>query len=261
MLKGLWQYRYFVLSAIRNEFVSALKRSRLGFFWLIAQPLTLVLIYALILSNVLSAKLPGVQGTYAYAIYLMAGLLSWLLFSEIVSRSTTLFVGSGDLLKKMSFPRVTLPTITLGISLVQNMFLFVAMMSVFIVLGHQFSLTMFWLIPLVILVAGFGLGLGLILGVLNVFIRDVGQFVPIMLQFGFWFTPIIYPVTIIPEAYQGLFDYNVFYWFVSSYQNAIVYGQPPLWEHIVGLVIVDVLLLGAGFFLFRRSSPEMVDVL
>lgn len=261
MFEALWRYRTFVLGAIRNEFVSTLKRSRLGFFWLIAQPLALVLIYALILSNVLSAKLPGVEGSYGYAIYLMAGLLGWLLFSELVSRGTGLFIASGDLMKKMSFPRITLPAITLGVCLVQNLFLFVAMISVFLALGHAFSAAMFWLLVLVILVAGFGLGVGLFLGVLNVFIRDVGQFVPILLQFAFWFTPILYPVTIIPEPYQGLFDFNVLYWFVASYQNVIVYGQAPEAAHLLGLVLLNVLLLGASLALFRRASPEMVDVL
>ena len=261
MLVGLWRYRHFVLSAVKNEFVSTLKRSRLGFFWLIAQPLALVLIYALILSNVLSAKLPGVEGTYAYAIYLMAGLLSWMLFQEIVSRTTELFVTSGELMKKMNFPRVTLPVITLGVSLVHNGLLFLTMVAVFFFLGHDFGLTMLWLPLLVSLVAGLALGLGLVFGVLNVFIRDVGQLVPILLQFAFWFTPIIYPLTIIPETYRALFDYNIFYWFAASYQHVIVYAQAPELRHLIGLGVVDLFLLGGGLFLFRRSSAEMVDAL
>lgn len=109
MLRSLWQYRHFVLSSIRNEPKSRFARSKLGGMWVIINPLSQVLIYALILSNVLAAKIPGIENKYSYAIYLMAGLLTWSLFSEIINRYFNLFIEQGNLMKKMSFPRITLP--------------------------------------------------------------------------------------------------------------------------------------------------------
>ena len=181
MLRSLWLYRHFVLSSIRNELVSRFARSKLGGLWMLINPLAQVLIYALILSNILAAKLPGIDNKYAYAIYLMAGLLAWNLFSEIISRCLNVFIEQGDLLKKMRFPRITLPTIVVGSCVLNNVLLFVAMLGVFLVLGHQFSWVMLWLIPLTIIVVMLGTGIGLVLGIVNVFLRDIGQAFPIIL--------------------------------------------------------------------------------
>ena len=261
MFRGLWQYRYFVLSSIRNEMVSRFVRSKLGGLWMIINPLSQVLIYALILSNVLAAKLPGIDNQYAYAIYLMAGLLAWNLFSEIVGRCLNLFIEQGNFLKKMNFPRITLPSIVVGSCLLNNTLLFVCMLGIFALLGHQFNVVMFWLIPLTFIVLLFAMGTGLILGLMNVFLRDISQVVPIMLQMLFWFTPIVYPVTIIPEAYRHWLNLNPIYPLTNAYQQIIVYGNSPQWESLINIAVITLLLLGLSLFLFRRASAELLDVL
>lgn len=103
LFKSLWSYRGFVFSSIRNEFSARFARSRLGGLWMIINPLAQVAIYALVLSNVLAAKLPGIDNKYAYALYLMAGMLAWSLFSEIIGRCLTLFIDQGNLMKKCDF--------------------------------------------------------------------------------------------------------------------------------------------------------------
>lgn len=100
MWQALWRYRHFVWSSIRNELFSRFARSKLGGLWMFINPLAQVAIYALILSNVLGAKLPGTDNKYAYAIYLMAGLLGWSLLSDIIGRCLTLFIEQGNLMKK-----------------------------------------------------------------------------------------------------------------------------------------------------------------
>lgn len=261
MFRGLWQYRHFVLSSIRNEMISRFARSKLGGLWMIINPLAQVAIYALILSNVLAAKLPGIENKYAYAIYLMAGLLAWTLFSEIITRCLNLFIEQGNLMKKMSFPRITLPTIVVGSCLLNNILLFIAMLGVFALLGHQFSFTMLWLIPITLIVVMFALSIGLILGVLNVFLRDVGHVIPIFLQMVFWFTPIIYPVSIIPETYRHWLMLNPLYPLTNAYQQILVYGNTPELKGIVVIAAIGLLLAGISLFMFRRASAEMVDAL
>ncbi|GGF75139.1 transport permease protein [Terasakiella brassicae] len=228
---------------------------------MVLNPLAQVAIYALILSNVLSAKLPGIESQYAYAIYLMAGLLAWNLFSEIVSRCLTLFISQGALMKKISFPRITMPTIVVGSCLINNLLLFLSMLGVFTLLGHSLSFTLLWLFPLTLNVVMLAVGVGLILGVLNVFIRDIGQVVPIILQMGFWFTPVVYPINIIPEEYRHLLEFNPMYAFTNAYHQILVYQTTPDLLHLVPIIGVSLLLLLLGLFLFRRSSAEMVDVL
>ncbi|MFT2112628.1 ABC transporter permease [Marinomonas sp. 2405UD68-3] len=263
IMHSLFLYRHFILSSIRNELVTKFVRSKLGGLWIIINPLSQVAIYALILSNVLAAKLPNIESTYAYAIYLMAGLLAWNLFNEILGRCLNLFIENGNLMKKMSFPKITLPTIVLGSSVLNNALLFIAMMFIFAILGHSFNWVLLWLIPLTLLLATFSLSFGLILGIFNVFLRDIGQIIPIVLQVWFWFTPIVYPISIIPEKYhQLLMILNPMYPITSAYQTIIVYGKTPeLKNGLVIITIISLALLILSLFLFRRATEEMVDVL
>lgn len=261
MLRSLWSYRGFVVSSVRNEFAARFARSRLGGLWMIIHPLTQVAIYALILSNVLAAKLPGIENPYAYALYLMAGMLAWSLFAEVVGRCLTLFIDQGNLMKKMRFPRITLPVIVIGSSLLNNQLLFIAVLAVFALLGQLPSLQIFWLIPLTLVVVALATGLGLILGVLNVFVRDIGQVVPILLQIWFWFTPIVYPVGIIPEELKGMMDINPMYPIVNAYHSILVYGGVPDLQQIGMTTLVAFSLMLLGLFIFRRAAPEMVDAL
>src|SRR6185437_7545923 len=128
MFLAIWRYRHFVLSSIENDLRSRFARSKLGATWMILQPLAQVAIYSLVLSRIMTAKLPGIDSPYAYSIYLLAGMAGWSLFNEIVTRSLTVFVENGNMLKKIMFPRTCLPAITLGSAFVNNVLLFLVMM-------------------------------------------------------------------------------------------------------------------------------------
>lgn len=259
---GAWRYRHFILSSIRAEFASRFARSRLGGLWAVIHPLTQVLIYALILSGVLSSKMQGINNRYSFTIYLCAGQLCWNLFSEIVSRSLTVFIDNANLLKKISFPRITLPLITLGSSLVNNGFLLISILLVFAVVGHTPSVAIFWLPVLVFVTICFALGVGLVLGVLNVFVRDIGQAVPTVLQILYWFTPIVYPVTIIPEAKRVWLVLNPVYPLVNGFHDVLVYGRHPGLPGLLAAVsVLSIIILACALILFRRASADMMDVL
>ena len=103
--------------------------------------------------------------------------------------------------------------------------------------------------------------MGLILGILNVFVRDVGQIIPVILQVLFWFTPIVYPSSIIPEGYQKYLVYNPLYSIVQAYQQVLVYDLSPGLMKIGLIGVTGLVLLLIGLFLFRRSGPELVDAL
>ena len=264
-MKGLlisaWSYRHFIVSSIRNDLKSRFSRSKLGGAWMVLHPLSQVLMYALVLSAVLSAKLPGIDNRFSYAIYLTAGILSWSIFSEIILRCTTVFIDNGNLLKKMVFPKICLPLIITGSVLINNVLMLISIMIIFAVLGHYPGINMLWLPLLLVVTISLALGIGLTLGVLNVFIRDVGQVVPVVLQFGFWFTPIVYMQNIIPEEYRGFLALNPMYHIVSGYQNVMVFSKPPEWSGLLIVFGCSLVLLALSLFLFRRASSEMVDVL
>lgn len=256
---AVWNYRHFILSSIKNEFATRFARSRLGGVWMILHPLAQVAIYALILSAVLSAKLPGIDNQYAYAIYLMAGMLAWSLFAEVFGRSLTVFIDNGNIIKKISFPRIALPLIVTGSALVSNVFLLAAILIVFGLLGHWPSTTILWLPLLILLTLGLALGLGLSLGIMNVFIRDIGQIAPILLQFWFWLTPIVYATSMLPESYRDAFLLNPMTGVVMGYQSILVYGKAPDFSLLTYPACLAMGTLALALFLYRRAGEEMVD--
>ena len=228
---------------------------------MIINPLAQVLIYALILSNVLAAKLPGIDNTYAYALYLTAGIAAWSLFSEIVGRCLTLFIENGNLMKKMRFPKIAMPAISVGSCLLNYFFLLVSVLIVFAVLGRMPGPETILLIPITLVTVTLGLGIGLMLGILNVFVRDIGQVVPIVLQMLFWFTPIVYPISVVPESIRAVIELNPMLPIVSAYHDVLVFGNIPDWQPLLLTFTTSAALLLLGLFMFRRAAPEMVDVL
>jgi len=261
MLRSLLQYRQFIYSSIRHDLVHRFAASKLGGLWSIFNPLSQVLIYALILSNVLHSKLPNIESKYAYTIYLMAGLLGWNLFNDIFTRSIGLFVDNANLLKKVNFPRIVLPVILTSSCVINNILLFIVMEIIFLILGHTVSLQVLWLIPLTLSLVLLATGLGLVFGIMNVFVRDISQLIPIILQVWFWLTPIVYPISIIPAKYHYLVELNPIYFIIDGYHNVIVYNKPPVIAPMFTLMGAALLIVFFGLFLFRRAGPEMVDVL
>lgn len=229
---------------------------------MIIHPFAQAAIFALVLAEVMGAKLPGMANDkFAYAIYLLSGLLAWSLFSEVISRCLTLFIDNGNLLKKIVFPRISLPLIVVGSALFSNMLLFLAILIVFGLLGHIPGAQMAWVPVLMLVTLVLALSIGLILGVLNVFIRDVGQVVPVVLQLGFWFTPIVYTLNIVPEALRPVLHMNPMTVVVQNYQNILLFNAKPEFAGLIWLVLFSLALLSGALLMFRRASAEMVDVL
>lgn len=261
MLSGAWRYRYFIVSSIQTELRTKFIRSRLGGMWMILNPLAQVLIFAFVLSAVLSAKLQGIDNRYAYAIYLMAGTLGWSLFAEIVNRCLTIFIDNGNILKKLAFPKIALPLVVIGSAVVNNLLLLVAILVIFGVLGHAPGLTLLWLPVLMVVAITLGIGLGLMFGVINVFLRDIGQIVPVLMQFLYWFTPIVYMVNIIPEQYRAWLGLNPLIPLITSYQDVLLYDRMPEFAGLGTTFLIGLALSAFSLVLFRKASPEMVDQL
>ncbi|CCG36205.1 ABC transporter permease [Xanthomonas citri pv. mangiferaeindicae] len=261
LLRPLWVYRYFIFSSIKNELRMRFIQSKLGALWMIIHPLMQVLIFATILSEVLAAKLPGIDNKYAYALYLMSGTLCWSLFSETINKCVSLFVENGNLMKKMAFPRICLPFIAAGAMLVNNLLLLLAIFIVFAVLGHYPGQQVLWLPFLMVLTLTFAMSLGLLLGVFNVFMRDIAQVVPVVLQALFWLTPIVYNISILPEDVAKVFKLNPLFPLVTAYQKVLLYGTTPDWRSLMPLCAATAILGLMSLVVFRRASQEMVDAL
>lgn len=261
MLRNLWRYRHFIVASIRAEMKGRFVRSKLGGLWFLLNPLAQALIFSIVLSQVLLARMPDTEVDGAYSIYLLAGLAAWSLFSEILGRSTVIFIEQAPVMKKITFPRLCLPVIVWGRALTDHILLIAAILVVFLFFGHFPGLSLVALPLGIVLISAFAFGLGIILGVLNVFVRDIGHVVTIVLQLWFWLTPIVYPISIVPEQFRWMVDLNPMTPLTGIYQDALLYDRWPQPETLVVPTLLAVVAVVFAFILFRRASPELVDAL
>jgi lipopolysaccharide transport system permease protein len=117
------------------------------------------------------------------------------------------------------------------------------------------------IVPLLLLEVTFAIGLGVTVGVLNVFFRDVGQFFTVSLQFWFWFTPVVYPLNILPEAIRPWIESNPMTPLMTAYQDILVSRQWPNWYTLLPLAVLAFLSCLLGYRLFRKRAGEIVDEL
>ena len=257
----LWAYRGFILGSVKREFQSNYRTSMLGAAWMVINPLAMIVVYTVIFSQIMRAKLPGVDSAFAYSIYLCAGVLTWGLFSEITTRAQNVFLEHANLLKKLSFPRLCLPVAVVANASVNFSIIF-GLFTVFLLLTGNFpGLPYLALLPVLAIQVAFSIGLGISLGVLNVFFRDIGQFFNILLQFWFWLTPIVYTSSILPESLRSYIMLNPMARLTAAYQTILVNGQWPQWRSLWPVALLALAFCALGFHLFRKHSGELVDEL
>jgi lipopolysaccharide transport system permease protein len=260
-LIDIYRFRGFILGSVKREFAARYRNSMLGAAWLLLQPLAQILVYTLVFASVMRARLPGVDSNFGYSVFLCAGVLTWGLFAEIVARSQNMFLDNANLLKKLSFPRIVLPVIVV-LNACAGFLITFGLFTIFLLVSGNFvGWTYTALIPVLFVQLVFAVGLGINIGVLNVFFRDVGQFFGIALQFWFWLTPIVYPLATLPPWAQTLLMFNPMTPVVLAYQGILVNGQWPRWQPLAPALILGICLCGLGLLLFRRRAGEMADEL
>jgi len=250
-----------IWSLAKRDFRERYSGAVLGIFWSFVWPLVSILIYTVIFSKIMGARLPGFSAAYSYGIYLVAGLLPWTAFANTVSRVSTIFVDRKDIISKV---KVSLPffplyiviseTITFAISLV--IFLFFLFFT-----GTEFSRLLIF-IPLIYLVQQiFAYALGFFLAIFQVFIRDLKELTGIILQVWFWFTPIVYVREILPPFANNLIPYNPTFIFISAYQNIFVFQHLPDLVSLIILTLLGLALLLAAYLLFIKFEKDLRDII
>lgn len=262
MFRALWLYRGFVWGSVAREFSGRYRESLLGAFWTVAQPLSMILIYTVIFGRLMRSSLVGHEQTpFAFGIYLCAGLLTWNLFAEMLSRMNTVFLDNGNLIKKANFPRICLPAIVAVSALLNFAIVLTLFLGFLILIGHFPGWALLALLPLLVLQVLFALGLGLLMGTVNVFFRDMAPLTQIGLQFWFWLTPVVYTASALPEVVGRLLRLNPLVPLVQAYQGIFLDHAWPQWTNLgpLAALTAGLVLLGGAFFMARVG--EMVDEL
>jgi len=250
----LWQM---VATDLRGRYVG----SSLGVFWSVIHPLTMILIYTVVFSKVMGARLADSSGSYGYGIYLCSALLPWSAFSEVVTRSTTLFPDNANLVRKVAFPKVVLYGYVTVSSAINLAFALTIFLGVAVLTGHELHATLLLWIPFIGLQLFFGLGIGIVLSVVHVFVRDTAQLVAVLLQVLFWMTPIVYVEEILPAWLRPLEVVNPLYAFAVSHHELVLKGTVPHLGRLVALVLLTAAWVLLGTVLYRRFRPDILDEL
>jgi ABC-type polysaccharide/polyol phosphate export permease len=203
------------------------------------------------------------KGNVPFVVWLTAGMAIWNTFSEIISGSTGVIIGNAHLVKKVVFPLSILPVVKLvGSFITHSVFLFM-LLALIILYGMPFSI--YWLQALYYFGAMSILALGVswIASSVNIFARDTGQIVNVILQIGFWATPIFWDPGIMPEKVQSVLKLNPMFYIVQGYRESFIYFV-PFWHHwqmtlYFWSITLFVFALGATIFL--RLRPHFADVL
>ena len=260
-LSRTWGVREYIIAAVKRDFVARYLGAQLGFFWAVAQPLAMIAIYTLVFAAIMRPSLPGHDSPFAYSINLCAGIVLWQLFSELLTRSVGVFVHNGNLLKKVSLPKFALPVIV-ALTGLSNFALILALFLGFLALvGAWPGLVALAVIPVVVIVVAFALGLGVLLGTINVFYRDVEQTVGLVLGFWFWLTPIVYPARALPDWLVAALEWNPLWPLVHFAQTVFLDRQIPESGILLYPAVLAVVLVIVALRAFRKLSVDIVDEL
>ena len=250
----LLRYRTLVRNLVFKDLKLKYRDSALGVVWSLLNPLLLLVVYTVAFKVILRVR------TENYAYFLLAGLLPWNFFSSSLTASTQAITGNANLIKKVYFPRETLPIATVLFTLSQLLLaLAVFLPALLLVSGVRLHWTAILFLPLVLCHVLFTLGLAFFLATCTVFSRDIAHLTEVALVLCFWMTPILYPATMAPTSLQLFFKLSPLGAFAIAYQDVLFWGRVP-----EGIVLSTLLgwtaaaLLG-GYTLFHRFSPGFAE--
>lgn len=261
MLSALWQYKAYIIRNAVGELKYRYAGSTIGFIWHILNPLLQIVVYTVVFSTIMSAKLPGIDGMGGFSLYLCAGMFAWLSFQEILTRGTNTFQESSAFLKKLPVPEV----VFVAQKVLSSFFSCSINYGIIFVYATLLlkTLTPFWLlVPLVLVLFSLaGFGLAMFLGALNVFFKDLSQIIGIILMVWMWLTPIVYVKEILPDTLLGTVKLNPVYHFIEALHQVIVYQQAPSPTSWVVMFTFAALCIVIGWYTLKKLSKEIRDLL
>ena len=254
-LPELWSYRELLFFFTWRDVKIRYKQAVLGVLWALINPFVKMVVFSVIFGRLVGVSSEG----YPYPIFLYAGLLPWQFFSDAVTRSGQSVVSGAGILKKVYFPRLMLPVSAIGASLVDFALSFAILGGLMAFYGFAPGVQILTVFPLTLLTILAALSVGILISGLNAIYRDFRYVLPVAVQIWLYVTPVIYPVSIVPERFQWILRLNPLTGIIDAYRYAVL-GRPLDWTNLgisVGLVLV---MLFIGLMVFRRMERHFADV-
>jgi lipopolysaccharide transport system permease protein len=263
MFASLWRNRQLIWQMTRREVAGRYRGSLLGLAWSFLNPLLMLLVYTFVFSVIFKSRW-GVninESKVDFAIILFAGMIVFGLFSEIINRAPGLIISNINYVKKVVFPLEILPWVALGSVLFHSL----VSLIVLILLQFVVNLSLPWtalFFPLVLLPLLFAcMGLAWFLAALGVFVRDVGQITSVVTTIIMFLSAVFYPLTALPEKYQGWLRLNPLVLIISESRNVLIFGKLPDWYSLGIALLAGLSIAIAGFWWFQKMRKGFADVI
>jgi lipopolysaccharide transport system permease protein len=253
-LHELWEFRDLLYFFTWRDVKVRYKQTFLGFAWAIIQPLLAMVVFTLFFGNL--AKIPS--DGIPYPIFAYTALLPWTLFSESIIRSTNSTVANANIIKKVYFPRIALPVSSVLSPLIDFGIAFVILIIMMIYYGIVPSANIFFLLAFILLAVITSLGIGLWLSALNAMYRDFQYVVPFVVQIWMFASPVVYPASMVPPAYQIFYGLNPMTGVIEGFRWVLLGTNPP-GAIIAVSAAISVVILVTGMFFFRRMQTTFAD--
>jgi lipopolysaccharide transport system permease protein len=256
-LRELWQYRELLYFLVWRDIKVRYRQTVLGGLWAILQPLITMVIFSLVFGRLAQVPSDGVP----YPIFSYAALVPWMFFANGVTQASNSLVLSSNMVKKIYFPRLTLPMATVLAGVIDFALALTVLLLLMLVYGFPPTITALWLPLFFLLALVTSLGVGIWLSAMNVQFRDVRYAVPFLIQVWLFVTPIAYPSSVLNEPWKTLYGLNPMAGVVEGFRWALLGTDTPPGPMTVLSAVVALALIVSGVFYFRRMEKGFADVL
>lgn len=244
-------YRDLVVELVKRELKVRYRRSTMGFVWTMLQPLMMMAVLHVAFSTAFRFDVAN------YPVYVLAGVLFWNFFSQGIVTSMNSLRGNAGLIQKLPVPIAVFPLATVLAGVANLVFAMVPLVGLLVATGHPLRPSLLFLPVAILLAALFTLGAGLLLAPLAVFFYDVVELVTVAMTALMFLTPIMYPMSIVPEKWRWVVRYNPVRSVLEVFRDPIFYGKVPPFEHIAVAVTVALAALLIGVVAFRRGRHRI----
>jgi lipopolysaccharide transport system permease protein len=254
-LREIWAHRELLYFLVWRDLKARYKQTSLGISWVILQPLLMTIVFAVVLGKFV--RVP--TGTVPYPLFLVAGLLPWIFFSNAVSSGSYSLIVNSHMITKVYFPRLIIPIAAVGVRLADFLIASLVLVVLMPVFGASLSWRLLVLPLLVVHLALLALGLSAWFSALNVRYRDAGTALPVLLQLWMFASPIVYPATLVPERWKLIYELNPLAGIIGGFRSAILGLQFDLGSLAVSMLITLVVLVSSTF-VFKRLEDDFADI-
>ncbi len=247
-LRGVFQYRDFIYQLVNRDIVARYKRSVLGVFWTLLNPLGTMIVLTVVFSQLFHS----VRG---YPTYVLSGLIAWNFFAQTTNSSMQQIVWGSTLLQRIYMPRTIFAVSAIGTGLVNLILSLIPLIVLMLATGMQLNWILIFLPYAILLLTAFSLGLGLLLSAITVYFPDVAEMYQVALTTWLYLTPVIYPPEIIPDGYRRLIlELNPMYYLIQIFRIPIFEGVIPSWQIVTTGTCIALFTLVLGWVVFSNKA-------